>query len=288
MAKITVGMTAYNSEKFIGDSIESLLAQTTRDIKILISDDASNDGTEEVCKRYMAIDSRICYVKQNKNLGPRANFEFVFKKCDTEYFMWASHDDVWCPTFIEKCILELETNPDAGFVITRWIVESRNIPFLRRFFLPSMEFVADPDPIKRMMLYTSLPFSSFKDNLTYGIWRQLALSRIISDTRKINYFSIGGAANEYALLLYRGCYTTSTFFRKRYRYVPPGSFIGPFFQFLVDMMWWRDKGIKLYPTYTHQDHINDLVSIFIMAGLDSQTISHAVRLNRLHLKLEDD
>jgi len=283
MAKITIGMTAYNCEKFIGDSIQSLLAQTTRDIKIVISDDASNDGTEEVCRSWLAMDSRICYIRQENNLGPRANFEFVFKHCDTEYFMWASHDDVWSPSFVEKCISELETNHDAGFVITRWIVESRTIPFLRRFSLPSMAFVADPDPIKRMLSFTSLPFSSYKDNLTYGIWRRQALSRVIADTSKMKYFSIGGAANEYALLLYRGCYTTSVYFRKRYKYAPPGSFMGPFIDILSGLMWWRDKG-NIYPTYTHQDHIKDLVTVFNMAGLDNQTIAHAVKLNRFHLK----
>jgi glycosyltransferase involved in cell wall biosynthesis len=283
MAIITIGMTAYNSRKYIGDSIQSLVAQTTRDINIIISDDASSDGTEEVCRKWMSIDSRISYIRQEKNLGPRANFEFVFKQCDTEYFMWASHDDLWSPSFIEKCISEMEANPDAGFVVTRWIVESRTIPFLRRVFLPSMAFVADPDPIKRMMSFTSLPFSSYKDNLTYGIWRRQALSRVIEDTRKINYFSIGGAANEYALLLHRGCYIPDVYFRKRYKYAPPGSFVGPFFDFLSSMMWWRKEG-KLYPGYTKKDHIEDLMIVFNMAALDKETIAEAVKLNHLHLK----
>lgn len=285
MTKITIGMPAYNSEKFIGVSIQSLLEQTTRDIKIIISDDASNDGTEAVCRRWMERDSRICYVRQETNLGPRENFKFVLKQCDTEYFMWASHDDVWSPSFIEKCISELEANQDVGFVITRWIVESRGIPFLRRFFLPNMGFVSDPDPIKRMMLFTSLPLHSFKDNLTYGIWRHQALSRVIEDTSKTGYFSIGAAANEYALLLYRGCYTSSVYFRKRYRYVPPGSFIGPFSDFLLGLMWWKNEGIKQYPTYTRQDYIDDLVTVFNLAGLDSHTIEQAVKLNQNHLKM---
>jgi glycosyltransferase involved in cell wall biosynthesis len=285
MAKISIGMTAYNSEKFIGDSIQSLLAQTTQDFKILISDDASNDGTEEVCRRWTTIDKRVYYVKQECNLGPRANYEYVFKKCDTEYFMWASHDDVWMPTFIEKCISELEDNQDAGFVITRWTVESRTIPLLRRFFLPSMAFVADPDPIKRMISFTSLPFSSFKDNLTYGIWRRKSLSRIIEDTRNTRYFSIGGAANEYALLLYRGCYADSVNFRKRYKYAPPGSFVEPLFDFVARLMWLKDKGNACYKTYTAQDHIQDLLTVFNKAGLDKQTIAHAIKLNQFHLKL---
>lgn len=286
MVKITIGMTAYNSEKFIGDSIKSLLEQTTRDIKILISDDASNDGTEKVCRRWMSMDSRICYIRQEKNIGPRANFEFVFKQCNTEYFMWASHDDVWCPSFIEECIAELEANQDAGFVITRWIVESMTIPFLRRYFLPSMAFVADPDPIKRMISFTSLPFLSFKDNMTYGIWRRNALAKVIKDTSNIKYFSIGCVANEYALILFRGCYTNRVYFRKRYKYAPPGSFAEPLFDFFPRLMRWlcSKEAKQIYPTYTEQDLIQDLMSVLNTAGLDSQTIAHAVKLNHLHWK----
>jgi len=285
MIKITIGMTAYNSEKYIEASIKSLLAQSVKEFKLIISDDASSDSTEMVCRKLMSLDSRIYYIRQEKNLGPKANFESVFRLCETEYFMWASHDDIWSRTFIEKCISELDANPDAGFVITKWIVESRKIPFLRRAFLPNMAFVADPDSITRMMSYTSLPFLSFKDNMTYGIWRQQALSRIISDTRKLKYFSIGGAANEYTLLLYRGCYAPNAYLRKRYIYAPPGSFIAPFIDFLYTLIWWKDEGHKKVPTYFDQDYLDDLETVFNIAGLDNQTIAHAIKLNMLHMKL---
>lgn len=284
MRRITVGMTAYNSEKFVEDSIKSLLAQTTPDINIVISDDASVDGTEDACRRAMATDPRVHYIRQERNLGPRANFEFVFRQCDTEYFMWASHDDVWSPTFVEDCMAELDANPDCGFVITRWIVESRTIPFLRRYFLPDMDFVTDRDSIRRMMSFTSLPFSSFKDNLTYGIWRQQALSRVIEGTRAIRYFSIGGAANEYALLLYRGCHVKSAYLRKRYKLAPPGSVAEPLFRILSRLRRLGRKSTTPYPRYTPEDHINDLVAVFKMAGLDTENIERAVKLNRLHLR----
>jgi glycosyltransferase involved in cell wall biosynthesis len=285
MEKITIGMTAYNSAKFIEESIKSLLSQTEQNIKLIISDDASSDNTEIICKKLMSFDSRIQYFRQEINLGPRANFEFVFNQCDTEYFMWASHDDVWSKSFIEECITELKANTDAGFVITKWIVESRRIPFLRRFFLPNMSFVSELDPIIRMISFTSLPFLSFKDNLTYGVWRSNALSKVISDTRKIKYFSIGGAANEYTLLLFRGCFLNKVYLRKRYIYAPPGSFIFPFIEFIYKMMWWKNKSKNSNPPFSDQDHINDLLTVFDLAGLDSQTISRAIKLNQRHMNI---
>ena len=80
MHNITIGMTAYNSERFIEDSIKSLLIQTTGNFKLIISDDASTDNTDRVCKNLMLLDDRIHYIRQEKNLGPRANFEFVFNQ----------------------------------------------------------------------------------------------------------------------------------------------------------------------------------------------------------------
>jgi glycosyltransferase involved in cell wall biosynthesis len=286
MEEITVGMTAYNSADFIEESIKNLLSQSEKNFKLIISDDASTDDTEIICKKLMTFDTRIEYYRQKINLGPKANFEFVFNKCETEFFMWASHDDLWSKFFIEKSILELKKNPDSGFVITKWIVESRKIPFLRRYFLPDMSFVTNHDPIKRMISYTSLPFVSFKDNITYGVWRQKALKDVISKTREIKYFSIGGAANEYTLLLNRGCYLKSVFLRKRYIYAPPGSFIFSYLEILRRMMWWKPKITNLNPKYTEQDHIEDLLLIFNIVGLDKDIITDAIKLNKIHLKIK--
>ena len=277
MPRITVGLTTYNAQSFLDDSIGSLLAQTEKEFELVISDDLSQDRTDRICRKWAARDPRITYIRQEKNLGPRGNFEYVFKRCRTDYFMWASHDDLWSPSFIESCIAELEANQDAGFAITRWVVESRTLPLIRRMFLPSMRFVTSPDPKERMLTFTSLPFSSFKDTMTYGVWRSGALLRILNDLDgRTKYFSIGGAANEYALLLYRGCYVTGAYLRKRYRYLPPGSFFEPVFAVLSRIKR-REARTELYPRYTREDHIQDLQTVFRLAGLDQTTIERALR-----------
>ena len=280
--KISIGMTAYNSAGFISESIESLLAQTFHDFTLIISDDASTDDTPNVCKAWAKIDSRILYFRQKYNLGPRANFEFVFNQGKAEFFMWASHDDVWSDNFLQNCVDELITKPEVGFVITRWIMESRNYPFIRRCFLPSMKFIADPDPIKRLMSFTALPFSSFKDNLTYGVWRHNILERVINDTKNTKYFSIGCAANEYALLISSGSYIDNAHLRKRYKRFPPGS-IFEIFVVLLCALTGRHQKKYLYPSYSSGDFIDDLEYVFKVAGLDNSNIEKALHLNRQHL-----
>jgi glycosyltransferase involved in cell wall biosynthesis len=282
MPKITIGMTSFNSEKTIRKSIESLLCQTWSDFDLIISDDASTDSTGLVCSELAAKDSRIKYVRQEVNIGPLANFSYTLKHAHSEYFMWASHDDLWHPSFIERCIAELEENTDAGFAITRWIVESEKLPFVVRKDLANMDFVSGIDPIGRMLAFTSLPLLSFKDNLTYGVWRREALSRVIDDlTGRIKYFSIGSVGNEYSVLLYRGVVVPDVFMRKRYKWIPPGHGLKKLTELL-----YRFKFIKqekpVYPKYTHADHFVDLRTVLEIGGVDESIIQQAINLNKLH------
>ena len=67
--KITLGLLVYNGERYLAQTIDSLLSQTYEDFVLLISDNASTDGTEGICRSYAALDSRISYVRQNENIG---------------------------------------------------------------------------------------------------------------------------------------------------------------------------------------------------------------------------
>ena len=273
--EITIGLTTYQAEPFLEATLRSLLAQTERRFRLVISDDGSQDGTEDICRRWAKRDSRIEFIRQERTLGPRKNFEFLSSRCTSDYFMWASHDDLWSPDFIELCLGQLKVHPEAGFAIPSWIVESRTIPFIRRMFLPSMAFVEDPDPIQRMLTFTALPFSSFKDNLTYGVWRNHILQKIICDLKdQTRYFSIGGVANEYALLNIPGCLVPKAYLKKRYRTVPPGSFFEPLFSFVSNL---NRQGLKkdLYPNYNEKDYFEDLRIVLQLAGLDETTIERA-------------
>src|ERR1035437_6848500 len=92
--KVSIGMRVYNGGKYIRRALASLLAQTFTDFELIISDNASTDGTEAICREYAAGDPRIRYVRQGENLGAMANFRFVLNEAGGEYFMWAAHDDV--------------------------------------------------------------------------------------------------------------------------------------------------------------------------------------------------
>ena len=119
LPKVSIGMPVYNGGKYIQEAIESLISQTHRNIEIIISDNDSNDETADICIRYSHMDSRIIYIKQEKNLGPWRNFEFVLLNSKSEFFMWAPADDTWNKNHIELCLDLLIREKTAVAVITK-------------------------------------------------------------------------------------------------------------------------------------------------------------------------
>jgi len=106
-------MPMYNCEKFVARSIESLLAQTFSDFELVISDNASTDGGEEICRAYAARDARIRYVRRETNIGGPGNFRYVFSLCRGEYHKWSTADDYWDPTFVAKAVAVLDADPSV-------------------------------------------------------------------------------------------------------------------------------------------------------------------------------
>lgn len=113
MPRVSIGVPVYNGERFIRQSVESLLAQTYGDFELVITDNASKDGTEEVCRELVKKDKRVRYVRNDKNLGGPGNFRRVFALCSGEFHKWSTADDFWEPTVIEKCVAVLDREPDV-------------------------------------------------------------------------------------------------------------------------------------------------------------------------------
>jgi glycosyltransferase involved in cell wall biosynthesis len=109
---VSVAIPAYNCERYIAQSIESLLNQSFRDFELIISDNASTDGTEAVCRRYEAQDSRVRYVRRSENVGGPGNFRYVFSLCSGKYVKWSTADDHWHPEFLREAVAFLEARPD--------------------------------------------------------------------------------------------------------------------------------------------------------------------------------
>lgn len=112
--RVTVGMLTYNAERTLAASIESVLTQTHQDLVLVISDDASTDGTRAMAETYAARDPRIRLRPQPHNVGGITNFNSVVPlSAETEYFVWFSDHDRWHPRFLEACVAALDARPEA-------------------------------------------------------------------------------------------------------------------------------------------------------------------------------
>lgn len=115
---VSIGMPVYNGSRYLGAALDSLLAQEYPDFEIIISDNASDDETEVICRDYAARDARVHYYRADRNMGALWNFVHVFELAGGEYFMWAAHDDLRHPAYLRRCVTALDQNPRAVFCCT--------------------------------------------------------------------------------------------------------------------------------------------------------------------------
>ncbi|MCX6049589.1 MAG: glycosyltransferase family 2 protein [Chloroflexi bacterium] len=109
--RVTLGLPVYNGESHLSYALDAILAQTYQDFVLIISDNASTDRTQEICLAYAAKAPRIHYYRNAVNLGAAQNFNRVFELSSSEYFMWASHDDIMQPTLLAQCVARLDQDP---------------------------------------------------------------------------------------------------------------------------------------------------------------------------------
>lgn len=110
--RLSVGLPVYNGQKYLPEALDSLLAQSYSDFELIISDNASTDRTEEICRQYLARDPRIRYFRHAVNRGAVPNHNFVVEQARGEFFKWASHDDLYGRDLLLRCIEALDANPE--------------------------------------------------------------------------------------------------------------------------------------------------------------------------------
>lgn len=111
--RLSIGLPVYNGEEYLAESLDALLGQTYEDFELVISDNASTDATQDICRRYAALDPRIRYLRLPRNIGATPNHNRVFAECRGELFKWASHDDLYGRDLLRRCVEALDERPDV-------------------------------------------------------------------------------------------------------------------------------------------------------------------------------
>lgn len=111
---VEILLASYNSEKYIGEQIESILSQTSEEWRLTVQDDRSSDRTAEIVESYCAVyPEKISFRVNERNLGgSKYNFYDLLLRAEADYVMTCDHDDVWLPDKVERTLAamrDLET-----------------------------------------------------------------------------------------------------------------------------------------------------------------------------------
>ena len=125
MPKVSVCIPTYNRSHYLKYSINSVLEQTYTDFELIVCDDGSTDDTPEIVNQFN--DSRIYYLRHEKNIGRSKNMRSGFEKSQGDYFLKFDDDDAITPEFLAKTVAVLDNNKQVDFVCTNhWIIDPHN------------------------------------------------------------------------------------------------------------------------------------------------------------------
>lgn len=125
----SIGMPIFNEKRFLRSTLESLVTQDYPNLELIISDNASTDGTSEIAQEFASGYPWIRYHRFETNQGPAVNFKYVLDQSRGKYFLWAAGHDLWSPNYISSCVSQLEKRPQAvlAFGSSVWIDESGDL-----------------------------------------------------------------------------------------------------------------------------------------------------------------
>src|SRR5689334_6006096 len=113
---VSILIPAYNAEAFLGQTLESALAQTWPRKEIIVVDDGSNDGTLAVAQEFARRGVRV--VSNKSRLSASAARNKAFSLCQGDYIQWLDADDLLAPDKIEKQMALLETLPSKRLLVS--------------------------------------------------------------------------------------------------------------------------------------------------------------------------
>jgi glycosyltransferase involved in cell wall biosynthesis len=112
--RVTLAVPTCNVARYLPLALDSLLAQDFGDFELVVSDNASTDGTWDICEQYAAKDDRIRLYRNERNIGLSANFARLVSLARGEFFRFCAHDDVCAPSLVRRCVEALdEAGPRA-------------------------------------------------------------------------------------------------------------------------------------------------------------------------------
>jgi glycosyltransferase involved in cell wall biosynthesis len=152
MPKVSVCIPTYNTARYLGEAIESVLAQTFTDYELIVSDNASTDATPEICSRYQDHPAFRC-VRYEELVGQGGNWNRCLSHARGEYVALLHSDDRYLPDFLERRVRVLERYPGVGlaFGAVR-LIDPHGAPAGEQVFAPESFVNPEPEFLKDVLM----------------------------------------------------------------------------------------------------------------------------------------
>ena len=166
MAKVHIGIPTLNGAAFIGECLACLANQTFQDFEVFISDNASTDGTSEICADFARRDARFHHMRAPATIPWANSFSRALDLTSAPYFMWRADDDLADADYLERLVEQLDAHPDAELAVApilRVIDKPGGAQTL--FDLPDADGLIGLERLERILL-------GCHPSWFYGLWRR--------------------------------------------------------------------------------------------------------------------
>lgn len=182
---VSVIMSCYNSEKYLDESIESILAQTYTNFEFLIVDDNSNDSTYAKLQYFSSLDTRVKVWRNSENKGLTTNLNFLIGKAEGEIIVRMDGDDISALERIQKQVKFFNHNPDIDVLGTNCIIIDENsakkglkrVPELHKKIkklMPFLNTINHPSVAIRSSVFEKVTYNeNYRTSQDWDLWLTL-------------------------------------------------------------------------------------------------------------------
>lgn len=171
--EISVIMAVYNTEKYLDESIKSVLNQTFSNFELIIINDNSKDNSLKIIQKYQQIDKRIILLNNSENIGPAASRNEGIKISKSKYIAILDSDDISLPKRLESQYEFLESHPDVFLCGTRALfIDEDGYTINRSEFIIGNEKIKQIMPRRNCIIHSSIMFRNegiyYREKFTYA------------------------------------------------------------------------------------------------------------------------
>jgi glycosyltransferase involved in cell wall biosynthesis len=172
---VSIGIPTYRRPQELEECLRQILNQTYSNIEVIVSDNAS-EGSEvvDLLESVRLTDSRVCFFRQEQNIGPVENFQFVLDHAQGKYFMWCADDDWHAPEFVARMVALHEVNPNLSLAFCNFTAIDPEGREVTRYgdFLPRLRMIAVTSRRQRQWRFFIQDEALGKANMIYGLMRR--------------------------------------------------------------------------------------------------------------------